>query len=236
MSHNTGLAFTRDINNCMSSSSSPIFTNESLHFFNTLLTMQRKVIARKQPGKNQEYVNVSISNTCTPADSATGRRSSILVDSSSCYPATGLVKFPAGQTIRLYEWAYVFLCSTNLSGVNRKHAGRSKSGTCKRGLTRPSPFSPLLFTPCHYTTTQSSSSLCEVTTQWRATLRSPWEAKRAIFRVLTVVLLKIPVFRDATPPLLAKTYRRFEGSRNFFLMFVPYFSFLIPVVRIMLGA
>jgi len=40
-------------------------------------------------GYKPECVNVSISNTCTTVDSSTGRRSSIAVYSSGCYPAAG---------------------------------------------------------------------------------------------------------------------------------------------------
>jgi hypothetical protein len=40
-------------------------------------------------GKKPECVNVSISNTCTTVDLATGRRPGLVVDSSGCYPAAG---------------------------------------------------------------------------------------------------------------------------------------------------
>ena len=57
---------------------------------------------------------MSASNICTNADSATGRRPGIVVDSSGCYPAAGLCAY-----------AYAFLCSTSLSGDNRNlPAGR----------------------------------------------------------------------------------------------------------------
>jgi hypothetical protein len=39
------------------------------------------------PGKKQECVNVSISNTYITVDSAIGWRPGVVVDSSGCYPA-----------------------------------------------------------------------------------------------------------------------------------------------------
>ena len=62
-------------------------------------------------------MNVSVSNTCITADSATGRRPGTVVESSGCYQA--------GQRIGLCEWAYAFLCSTTVFGDNQNiPAGR----------------------------------------------------------------------------------------------------------------
>jgi hypothetical protein len=60
-------------------------------------------------GKKPECVNLFISNTCTTADSATGRRLGIAMGSSGCYPAAGR---PAGYTTGSCEYADAFLCST----------------------------------------------------------------------------------------------------------------------------
>jgi hypothetical protein len=70
-------------------------------------------------------VNVSISNTCTPVDSSTGRRTGLVVDSSGYYPGPGQAN---DQVVCIGLCFPVF-----------HYFGRSKTGTCEGGLSLRSP-------------------------------------------------------------------------------------------------
>jgi len=77
------------LTNSLSDSKWPIFTTERLYCYSTLLAQQLEALAQIRQVNTGVCVNVSISNTRTIADSATGPQQGIAVGSSCCYPTAG---------------------------------------------------------------------------------------------------------------------------------------------------